>query len=215
MSRYVLHNFFRSSSSYRVRAALNLKGLDHDYRGYVLRAGEQRSEAYLALNPQGLVPALETPHGVLSQSLAILEWLDETHPEPPLLPEEPWARARVRSLAHMVALDIHPLNNLRVLQYIQQIFGADEEAVARWFRHWVGETFPALEARLAKESDTGRYCHGDAPGMADLCLAAQVVNNRRFEVAMDDYPTINRIFDALMAVPAFEQALPGNQPDAA
>lgn len=215
MSDYVLHNFFRSSTSYRVRAALNLKGLAYEYRSYALRKGEQRGEGFLAMNPQGLVPTLETPHGPLSQSLAILEWLDETHPEPPLLPADPWERARVRSLAHAVALDIHPLNNLRVLQYIQQELGADEEGVARWFRHWVDETFPAVEARLANEPGTGRCCHGDTPGMADLCLAAQVVNNRRFEVDMTPYPVINRIFDALMALPAFEAALPENQPDAA
>lgn len=211
---YILHNFFRSSTSYRVRAALNLKNLDYEDKSYVLRAGEQRGDTYLALNPQALVPTLETPHGPLSQSLAIVEWLDETHPEPPLLPAGAWERARVRSLAHAVALDIHPLNNLRVLQYIQQTFGADERAVADWFRHWVDETFGALEGRLAGEPETGRYCHGDTPGMADLCLAAQVVNNRRFDVPMASYPTIQRIFDALMAVPAFEAALPENQPDA-
>jgi len=211
---YVLHNFFRSSTSYRVRAALNLKNIEYEYQSYVLRAGEQRGERYLGLNPQGLVPTLETPQGPLAQSLAILEWLDEVHPEPPLLPADAWERARVRSLAHAVALDIHPLNNLRVLQYIQEAFGADERAVAAWFRHWVHETFGALEARLAGERETGRYCHGDAPGMADLCLAAQVVNNRRFEVPMEPYPTITRIFDGLMAIPAFESALPENQPDA-
>jgi len=213
--KYVLHNFFRSSASYRVRAALNLKNLDYDYRSYVLRRGEQRSDDYLALNPQGLVPTLETPQGPLSQSLAILEWLDETHPEPPLLPADPWERARVRSLAHAIALDIHPLNNLRVLQYIQTEFGADEEAVTRWFRHWVGETFPAVDMHLANEPATGCYCHGDKPGLADLCLAAQVVNNRRFDVDMTPYPSIRRVFDALMALPAFEAALPENQPDAA
>ena len=211
---YILHNFFRSSTSYRVRAALNLKNLDYEYKSYVLRAGEQRRESYLAINPQGLVPTLETPQGPLSQSLAILEWLDEVHPEPPLLPSSAWERARVRSLAHAVALDIHPLNNLRVLQYLQKELGAGEPAVAAWFRHWVEEAFRALEVRLAGEPETGRYCHGDRPGIADLCLAAQVVNNRRFDVPMDPYPTIQRIFDALMAVPAFEAALPANQPDA-
>lgn len=214
MTGYVLHNFFRSSTSYRVRAALNLKGLDYEYRSYALRKGEQRGDGYLAMNPQGLVPTLETPQGPLSQSLAILEWLDDTHPEPPLLPSDPWERARVRSLAHAIALDIHPLNNLRVLQYIQQVFGADESGVADWFRHWVNETFAAVEVRLGGESATGRYCHGDVPGIADLCLAAQVVNNRRFNVEMAPYPEISRIFDALMALPAFEKALPDNQPDA-
>jgi len=212
---YVLHNFFRSSTSYRVRAALNLKNLDYEYRSYVLRNGEQRSDAYLALNPQALVPTLETPQGPLAQSLAILEWLDETHPEPPLLPADAWERARVRSLAHAVALDIHPVNNLRVLQYIQRNFGADDQAVTDWFTHWVDETFQALETRLAREPETGRYCHGDTPGMADLCLASQVVNNRRFHVPMAPYPTIRRVFDALMQLQAFEAALPENQPDAA
>jgi len=211
---YVLHGFFRSSTSFRVRAALNLKNLDYENKTYVLRAGEQRSDAYLGLNPQGLVPTLETPQGAICQSLAIIEWLDDVHPEPPLLPADPWGRARVRSLAHAVALDIHPLNNLRVLQYIQTTFGADEEAVAEWFRHWVDETFRALESRLSQERDTGRFCHGDSPGMADLCLAAQVVNNRRFEVPIEPYPSIRRIFDALMELPAFESALPENQPDA-
>ncbi len=214
MTEYVLHNFFRSSASYRVRAALNLKKLDYEYKSYLLSAGEQRGEDYLSLNPQGLVPTLQTPRGALSQSLAIIEWLDEMHPEPPLLPSDPWSRARVRSLAHAVAIDIHPLNNRRVLEYIRQEFGADERAVARWFRHWVERTFPALEARLASEPETGRYCHGDTPGMADLCLAAQVINNRRFDAPMDAYPVINRIFDALMSLPAFETALPENQPDA-
>jgi len=214
MTRYVLHNFFRSSTSYRVRAALHVKQLDYDYRSYVLRAGEQRSEAYLALNPQGLVPTLETDQGPLTQSLAILEWLDEVHPDPPLLPPDPWGRARVRSLAHAIALEIHPLNNLRVLQYIEARFGADEQAVAEWFEHWVSETFPALEQRLATEPATGRYCHGDAPGLADLCLASQVVNNRRFDIELDPYPEISRIHANLMALPAFEAALPENQPDA-
>ena len=213
MTGYVLHNFFRSSASFRVRAALNLKSLDYEYRSYLLSAGEHRGEAYLSLNPQGLVPTLETPRGPLSQSLAIIEWLDETHPEPPLLPSDPWERARVRSLAHAVAIDIHPLNNRRVLEYIRQEFGAGEEAVARWFRHWVERTFPALEARLSDEPETGRCCHGDTPGMADLCLAAQVINNRRFEVPMDAYPAINQIFEGLVSLPAFRMALPENQPD--
>lgn len=214
MTAYVLHNFFRSSASFRVRAALNLKNLEYEYKSYRLAAGEHRGDGYLSLNPQGLVPTLETPRGPLSQSMAIVEWLDETHPAPPLLPADPWERARVRSLSHAIAIDIHPLNNRRVLEYIREQFGADEQAVARWFRHWVERTFPAVEARLAREPETGRCCHGDAPGMADLCLAAQVVNNRRFEVPMDAYPVINRIFDHLMSLAAFEAALPQNQPDA-
>ena len=211
---YVLHNFFRSSTSFRVRVALNLKGLDYTYLAYVLRKGEQRGSRYLTLNPQGLVPTLETPQGALAQSLAIIEWLDDTNPEPPLLPTDPWARARVRSLAHTVALDIHPINNLRVLRYLSEVFGADEDAVAIWFRHWVSETFTPLEQRLSQEPETGRFCHGESPSLADICLAGQVLNNRRFSVSMADYPTIQRIFDACMALPAFEAAAPNNQPDA-
>ncbi|WP_208539287.1 maleylacetoacetate isomerase [Algihabitans albus] len=211
---YVLHNFFRSSTSFRVRATLNLKGLDYAYLPYALRKGEQRDSRHLALNPQGLVPTLETPQGPLAQSLAIIEWLEETNPEPPLLPSDPWARARVRSLAQAVALDIHPINNLRVLRYLSEVLGADEEAVAVWFRHWVSETFAPLEQRLSQEPETGQFCHGESPSLADICLAGQVLSNRRFSVSIADYPTIQRIFDACMALPAFEAAAPNNQPDA-
>lgn len=212
--KLVLHNFFRSSTSFRVRAALNLKGLDYDYVSYALRKGEQRGASHLALNPQGLVPTLETPQGPLAQSLAIIEWLDETNPQPPLLPADPWERARVRSLAQAVALDIHPVNNLRVLRYLSETLGAGEEAVATWFRHWVSEAFAPLEQRLSREPETGTFCHGETPGLADLCLAGQVINNRRFSISLADYPTIQRIFDACMALPAFEAAAPNNQPDA-
>ncbi|MGQ9365478.1 maleylacetoacetate isomerase [Azospirillum sp. ST 5-10] len=216
MAGVVLHNFFRSSTSVRVRAALNLKGIAYEYRAYALRKGEHRSAGYLALNPQGLVPALELEDGtVLAQSLAIIEYLDEVRPEPPLLPAEPLARARVRSLAYAVACDIHPVNNLRVLQYIETRFGADEAAVTAWFRHWVAESFGPLESLLAGSPETGRFCHGDSPTLADLCLFAQAVNNVRFGVDMAPYPTIRRIVEACRALPAFERALPQNQPDAA
>lgn len=209
-----LHGFFRSSTSFRVRAALNLKGLAYDQATYALRKGEQRGDDYLAVNPQGLVPTLQTPDGMIPQSLAIIEWLDETRPEPAFLPDDAWGRARVRALAHMVALDVHPINNLRVLLYIRDRFGADEETQAAWFRHWVREAFAALEHRLSDDAQTGTFCHGDAPGLADICLAAQVVNNRRFAVDMAPYPTIERIFDACMALSAFQDAMPDNQPDA-
>ncbi len=211
----VLHNFFRSSTSFRVRAALNMKGLSYDYVSYALRKGEARAPDYLALNPQGLVPTLETPRGSLTQSLAILEWLDETSPEPPLLPDDAWGRARVRSLAHAVALDIHPVNNLRILFALRDRFGADEAAQADWFRHWVAEGFTAIEARLAQELETGSFCHGEVPGLADLCLVGQCLNNRRFDVDMSPYPTIARIHAACMALPPFAEAAPENQPDAA
>jgi len=214
-SRPVLHNYFRSSTSYRVRVALALKGVPYDYDALHLRRGEQRSEPYLALNPQGLVPALTWTDGrVYTQSLAVLEFLDEAIPEPPLLPSDPPGRARVRSLAHMIALDIHPVNNLRILEDLRRRFHADDATVADWFRHWVAETFKPLEQRLAAELETGRYCHGDRVSMADLCLVAQVANNERFGVDMAPYPTIRRIHDACVALPAFRAAAPNNQPDA-
>jgi maleylpyruvate isomerase len=189
-----LHNFFRSSTSTRLRAALNLKGLEFDYIPYVLRDGETRTPAYLAKNPQGLVPTLETEGGsFLTQSLAIMEWLDETHPEPPLLPKDADGRARVRALSYMIACEIHPLNNLRVLFRICDQFGADEEAQKDWFTHWVTLTFDALEAELSASKDTGVYCHGDTPTMADCCLYAQVWNNKRFAVTLENWPLISRI----------------------
>ncbi len=215
MSEFVLHNYFRSSTSFRVRATLNIKGLDYEYVSYHLRKGEQRSERYLDLNPQGLVPALEISDStVLSQSIAIIEYLNEVYPEPPLLPAEPLARARVRSLAMMVACDIHPINNLRILKYLSSHFGADDEAIAEWFRTWVVKTFTALEARLSTEPDTDRFCHGDTVSLADICLAGQVINNVRFAADMSAYPTIQRIHDACMALAAFKAAMPAAQPDA-
>ncbi|MFK7837016.1 MAG: maleylacetoacetate isomerase [Sulfitobacter sp.] len=215
MTDLALHNYFRSSTSVRVRAALNLKGLAFDYIPLSLLKGEQASAEHLALNPSGLVPTLVTPQGALPQSLAILEWLDEVHPEPPLLPSDPWARARVRSLAHIVALDIHPVNNLRILQHLETEFGADAAAKATWFRKWANAGMQALEARLAAEPETGAFCHGDRVGLADLCLYAQVLNNARFEVDMTPYPTITRIHANCMDVPALEKATPANQPDTA
>lgn len=211
-----LHNFFRSSTSTRLRAALNLKGVDYDYVGYVLRKGETRTPQFLALNPQGLVPALERGDGtVLTQSLAIIEWLEETVPEPALLPADPDARARVRALACMIACEVHPLNNLRVLGYLADRFGAGEDRQKEWFTHWVATTFDALEAMLARDAETGTFCHGDKPGLADICLYAQVWNNRRFEIDTANWPTIAGIFDRLDAIAAFRDAAPPNQPDAA
>lgn len=211
-----LHNFFRSSTSTRLRAALNLKELDYDYIPYVLRDGETRTPNYLAKNPQGLVPTLEKDDGsTLTQSLAIMEWLEETHPTPALLPEDADGRARVRALSYMIACEIHPLNNLRVLFRIRDQFGADEEAQKDWFTHWVSLTFDALEAELSGSKDTGLYCHGDIPTMADCCLYAQVWNNRRFGVPLENWPEISRIYAELDRLPAFTKAAPPNQPDAA
>lgn len=210
-----LHNFFRSSTSTRLRAALNLKGLDYEYVAYALRKGENRTAAYLGLNPAGLVPALELDDGtVLTQSLAIIEWLDETYPNPPLLPADTGGRARVRSLAYMIACEIHPLNNLRVLNRLGVQFGAGEDAVAEWFSHWVTETFDAIEATLAGSPQTGRFCHGDVPSLADICLYAQVWNNRRFSIPLENWPTIAKIFGELDGIEAFKNAAPPNQPDA-
>ena len=211
-----LHNFFRSSISTRVRAALNLKGLAYDYVPYVLRDGETRTPEYLGRNPQGLVPTLERGDGVhMTQSLAIIEWLDETQPEPPLLPKDPDLRGWVRSLSYMMACEIHPLNNLRVLFRLRDQFGADEQAQKEWFTHWVRTTFDALEAALAGDPRTGLCCVGDTPTMADICLYAQVWNNRRFDIPLDAWPVLQRIFTHLDTLPAFAQAAPPRQPDAA
>lgn len=214
MTQLTLHNYFRSSTSVRVRAALNLKGLSYEYVPRALLEAGHKAKDHLALNPQGLVPTLVTPHGPLPQSLAIIEWLDEEYPQPPLLPADPFGRARVRSLAHIVALDVHPVNNLRVLQYIETQFGADKVTKAKWFATWAIAGFEALEARMAAEKETGQFCHGDAPGLADLCLFAQVVNNARFDVGLDEFPVIRRIHENCLSLPAFEKALPANQSDA-
>ncbi|MEQ4538662.1 maleylacetoacetate isomerase [Halomonas desiderata] len=211
----VLHNFFRSSASVRVRAALNLKGLAYEHVSYVLRESQHRSAAFLALNPQGLVPALQLEDGtVLGQSLAIMEYLEETHPEPALLPAAPLDRAWVRGLAQAVACDIHPVNNLRVLQYLGSELGVDEPGVGEWFRHWVDQGFAPLEQQLSIDARRGKFCYGDEPGLADLCLFAQVANNRRFDVDMSRYPTLQAIYDRCLRLPAFVDALPENHPHA-
>ena len=211
----VLHNYFRSSTSTRLRVALNLKGIGYDYRAYALLKNETRTEAFLSKNPAGLVPVLELDDGtMLTQSLAIIEYLDEVHPAPPLLPPDPVGRARVRGLAYMIACEVHPLNNLRVLQYLERAFDQDADGKARWLAHWVHETFRPLEAKLASSQLTGRCCNGDAPGMADICLYAQVWNNARFDIDAAPYPTIMRIFAACDEVEAFRNAAPPEQPDA-
>ncbi|TIS97757.1 MAG: maleylacetoacetate isomerase, partial [Mesorhizobium sp.] len=211
MSNMVLHNYYRSSTSYRVRIALEMKGLSYDYVPHHLRHGEHLEAAYLAVNPQGLVPALICNDGtLLTQSLAIIEFLDETTPEPTLLPKDPLGRARVRMLAQMIACDIHPVNNLRVLTSLRTLFGAGDQDVANWFRHWVNEGFGPLETLLTASPETGTFCHGDTPGLADICLVAQVTSNARFGVDMAPYPTISRINAACMALPAFQKAAPQN-----
>lgn len=215
MTLPTLHSYYRSSTSYRLRIALNLKGMKTIYQAHHLRHGEQRRESYLKINSQGLIPSLVLPSGeVLTQSLAIIEYLEETIPEPPLLPKDPVARAKVRAMAQMIACEIHPLNNLRILKDLKSRFGADDEMVAVWFRHWVTETFKPLELMLAGRESGGDFCAGDTPGLADICLVAQVANNSRFQLDMTPYPAIIAIYDTCMALPAFRDAAPAKQPDA-
>jgi len=210
-----LYDYFRSSAAYRVRIALNLKGLVPERVFVHLAKGEQLAGDYLSVNPQGLVPALITDDGVvLSQSLAIIDWLDETHPVPPLMPAEPNERARVRSIALAIACDIHPLNNLRVLNYLSNTLGVTAEQRTGWYRYWIDLGFEALEKRLAGDPRTGPFCHGQSPTLADVCLVPQVANARRFHVDLSPYPAIVHIDAACAALPAFADAAPARQPDA-
>ena len=210
-----LYDYFRSSAAYRVRIALNLKGLAPERMFVHLRKGAQRTDDYLALNPQGLVPALVTDAGdVLTQSLAIIEWLDDRQPEPPLLPADADGRARVRSIALAIACDIHPLNNLRVLQYLTGTLGVSEAQKDGWYRYWCDTGLEALETELARDPRTGRFCHGDAPTLADVCLVPQLANARRFNVDVAAYPTLTRIEAACGELAAFAAAAPARQPDA-
>jgi maleylacetoacetate isomerase len=212
-----LYDYFRSSASFRVRIGLNLKGLEVERAPiHLLKdGGEQFSPAFSTLNPQQLVPVLEDGETVLIQSLAILEYLDETHPEPPLLPGGAAARARVRALAQIIACDLHPLDNLRVLKYLKDEMDQEEEARNTWYRHWVAKGLGAFEAHLAGNEATGDFCHGDAPGLADICLVPQIFNAKRLDCPLDDYPVTMAIFRRCMEVPAFDAAQPANQPDAA
>ncbi|MES2351194.1 MAG: maleylacetoacetate isomerase [Pseudomonadota bacterium] len=211
-----LYDYFRSSASYRVRIGLKLKGLDYDSVPVHLikEGGEQLQAEYRAVNPSALVPALVDEGAVITQSLAILEYLDEMHPMAPLMPRDALGRARVRSLALTIACDIHPLNNLRVLRYLVKEAALSEEAKNAWYVHWVHEGFAALEAHLANSGDTGRFCHGDTPTMADCFLVPQVFNADRFKIDLTPYPTIMRIDAACRDLPAFAAAHPSQQPDA-
>ena len=210
-----LYDYFRSSAAYRVRIALNLKGLTPAREFVHLRRNVQRSDDYLAVNPQGMVPALETDGGeVLTQSLAIIEYLDETQPAPPLLPAAPIDRARVRGIALAIACDIHPLDNLRVLQYLKNTLGVSEEQKDAWYKYWIDVGLEALETRLARDKATGRFCHGDEPTLADICLVPQLANARRMNVDVAPFPTLIRIDAACNTLPAFADAAPAKQPDA-
>ena len=210
----LLYGYFRSSAAYRVRIALNLKGLAYDNHFIHLQKNDQLAHEYAKLNPQKLVPALVDDGQVLTQSLAIIEYLDETHPEPPLLPKTPAERARVRALAQAIACDIHPINNLRVLRYLVKDLGLPDEKKDQWYRHWVETGLQAVEALLSGNPATGRFCHGDKPTLADICLVPQVANARRFNCGLSACPTVLRIDAECQKLEAFAQAAPGKQPDA-
>ena len=208
-----LYTYFRSSAAFRVRIALNLKGIAYDPAFVHLAKGEHRGADYAAVNPQGLVPTLEEAGRRLGQSLAIIEYLDESRPFPPLLPREAFARARVRSLALLIACEIHPLNNLRVLQHLKRSLGQNDEQVNAWYRHWIAEGLARLESEL-KDPATGRFSHGDTPTLADCCLVPQVFNAQRYQCDTTPYPTVMRINEQCMTLEAFQRAQPGMQPDA-
>src|SRR5689334_15358807 len=210
-----LYNYFRSSAAYRVRIALQLKGLDYEYAAVHLVKGEQQGEAYRALNPQQLVPALADGEAIVTQSLAIIEYLDERHPLPPLLPATPAERARVRAIALAIACDIHPLNNLRVLRYLTRTLVVGEAARDAWYRHWIDTGLTALEAQLAADPSTGTCRHGDPATLADICLVPQLANARRASIPLEPYPTLTRIDAHCRAIDAFARAAPERQPDAA
>ena len=215
MTGLILHNYFRSSTSTRLRAALNLKGMTYDYVSHHLRKGEHRSPDYLAINPQGLVPSVVLPDGhVLTQSLAIIEYLDECHPDTPLLPADVLGRARVRTIALDIACEIHPLDNLRVLRYLQSEMKVSDDDKNRWYRHWVETGLDVVERQLAGHPATGRFCHGDTPGLADCVLVPQIFNARRMDCRLDHVPTVMRVFEACMAEPAFASTEPSACPDA-
>jgi maleylacetoacetate isomerase len=210
-----LHTYFRSSAAFRVRCALNLKGIAYAPEIVWLPTDEQKSEAYRALNPQSLVPTFVDDDGTtLNQSLAIIEYLDETRPGPRLLPADPRGRARVRALSQLIACEIHPVNNLRILKYLKHALGHEQPAIDAWYRHWIAEGLSAFERELAR-GGAGRFCHGDAPTMADCCLVPQVFNAKRFQCPLEAYPATMRAFEAAMALPAFDAAQPSRQPDAA
>ena len=208
-----LYNYFRSSASYRVRIALALKGLDYDYIPVHLVKREHLDDAYTAVSASRLVPTLQDGDALLSQSLAIIEYLEETHPQPPLLPADPLGRARVRAIAQDIACEIHPLNNLRVLRYLTHDLKLSEDDKNRWYRHWVETGLESVERQLAAQP--ARFCHGDTPTLADLTLVPQIFNAQRFNCRTDHVPQVMRVFDACMQLEAFSQTQPSACPDAA
>lgn len=211
-----LYTYFRSSAAYRVRIALNLKGLAWEAMPVhlVRSGGEHHQPEYRSINPAGLVPALEEGGRVLTQSLAIIEYLEETHPAPSLLPGDAFDRARIRAIAQAIACDIHPINNLRVLQYLKRALGASDEQKDAWYRHWVTLGLETIETMLAEDARTGAFCHGDTPTLADCCLVPQVFNARRFDCDLSRMPTVLRIVERCEALEAFRLASPEVQADA-
>ena len=211
-----LYSYWRSSAAYRVRIALNLKNLHYETIPVHLLwdGGEQYGARFRGINPQQMVPALAHGHRLMQQSMAIIEYLDETWPDPPLLPAVARDRARARALAEVIACDMHPLNNLRVMKYFERIWSVPQPERDDWTRHWIREGFAALEVMLAEHPSTGTYCDGELPGLADCCLVPQVYNAMRYDIDMAAYPAIQRIYDVCMELPAFDAARPENQPDA-
>ncbi len=207
-----LYNYFRSSASFRVRIALALKGLDYDYLPVHLVKREHLDDAYIAVSASRLVPTLQDGDALLSQSLAIIEYLDETHPQPPLLPADALGRARVRAIAQDIACEIHPLNNLRVLRYLTHDLKLSEDDKNRWYRHWVETGLEAVERQLV--AHPARFCHGDTPTLADLTLVPQIFNAQRFQCRTDHVPQVMRVFEACMQLEAFSQTQPSACPDA-
>jgi maleylpyruvate isomerase len=212
-----LYDYAFSSAAYRVRIALNLKGIAYERSvvSLIKDGGQQHSAAYKAINPQELIPSLEIDGQVIGQSLAIIEYLDETYPAPALLPSYPAEKARVRQIAYAIACDIHPANNLRVRGRLKEMGHADDEIMAKWYAHWITLGFAALETMLSASKATGKYCHGDTPTLADICLVPQMANAYRFKVLVDAFPTLVRIDKTARAHPAFAAAAPEKQPDAA
>jgi maleylacetoacetate isomerase len=210
----ILYHDIQSSASVRLRIALNLKGLAVERRRVNLGANQQMTPEHLARNPQGLVPVLVDGARVLTQSLAIIEYLDETHPAPPLLPPRPADRARIRALAEIIACDIHPIDNMRVRRYIVDPLGYDDTMVGQWFNHWIAAGLAAFERLVAGDRRTGEFCHGDAPGLAEICLFPQMLNANRYALDLTPYPRLRRIFANCAALAAFEQARPEHQPTA-
>ena len=209
-----LYTFFRSSASFRVRIALNHKGLEYDAAGVSLSKGEHLETKYQSVNPQGLVPALEDGGRLLTQSLAIIEYLDEVHPGPKLLPADPLDRAYVRAFSQIIACEIHPVNNLRVRKYIKASYQLDDEGVNTWYQHWIAAGFRMMEAFLAQERKHGKYCYRDQVTMADCCLVPQVFNALLYKCDVKPYPAVMRIHEACMKLEAFIRAQPSKQPDA-